>query len=123
MVKNHYLRAKTNLKVLFRRFRGLITQIRTLNTHFLPLSKRKERFEAKYPEALRGSRVHCNLRLELIAVYKLKLMAAKYKNTMTMLVEDMINERWEKMEDSVKNELSAKRVSKEFVKLLKRIIW
>ena len=103
--------------------RALITQIRILNTRFLPLSKRKERFEAKYPEALRGSRVHCNLRLELIAVYKLKLMAAKSKTTMTTLVEDMINERWEKMEDSVKNELSAKRVGKEFDKLLKRIIW
>ena len=50
-------------------------------------------------------------------------MATKYKNTMTTLVEDMINERWEKMEDSVKNELSAKRVGKEFDKLLKRIIW
>jgi hypothetical protein len=50
-------------------------------------------------------------------------MAAKYKTTMTTLLEDMINERWERMEDSVKNELSAKRVSKEFVKLLRRIIW
>jgi len=104
-------------------FRTLITQIRTLSTRFLPLSERKAVFEAKYPEALRGSRVRCDLRLELIAVYKLKLMAAKYKNTMTTLVEDMINERWEKMEDSVKNELSAKRAGKEFDKLLKRIIW
>jgi hypothetical protein len=104
-------------------FRALKTNFCMLSTRFLSLSKRKARFEAKYPEALRGSRVHCNLRLELIAVYKLKLMAAKYKNTMTTLVEDMINERWEKMEDSVKNELSAKRVGKEFDKLLKRIIW
>jgi len=96
---------------------------RTLTTRFLSLSKRKHRFEAKYPEALRGSRVRCGLELQLIPVYKLKLMAAKYKTTMVTLVEDMINERWEQMEDSVKNELSAKRVSKEFDKLLKRIIW
>jgi hypothetical protein len=123
MTKDIVFSIRNSFESLSTQVRALITQIRTLSTRFLPLSERKAFFEAKYPEALRGSRVHCNLRLELIPVYKLKLMAAKYKTTMTTLLEDMINERWERMEDSVKNELSAKRVSKEFVKLLRRIIW
>ena len=73
MVKNHYLRAKTNLKVLFRRFRGLITQNCTLSTRFCTLitrflrsSEPKYGFEAESFKQLRGTIIHYRFDIDTV---------------------------------------------------------
>jgi hypothetical protein len=128
MVKNHYLRAKTNLKVLFRRFRGLITQIYTLITQictlitrFLRSSERKSGFEPESFRLLRGTIIPISLDIDTVSALKLKLLSITRKKTMTEIIETWIEDTYNEDEDKIAGSISKKQANREYRKIIDRM--
>jgi predicted DNA-binding ribbon-helix-helix protein len=116
MVKDHFLRAKTNLRGLFRKFRGLFTR-------FLTPFERKNIFEAKSSAALRGTKRACTLYLDTTTALALRLLSDHRKITMSQLVEQLVNKEWEEDRGKALNATSMTRFRKKLHKILRRIIW
>jgi hypothetical protein len=84
---------------------------RALRTRFFSLSERKARFEAKYPEALRGSRVACCRDINTDSVLMLKLPVINKSKTMVGVRETSIDERRKTDKDKDIDGVSAERIN------------